>query len=245
MEITKVRGIVAGEKPYNETSKLLYVITKEYGYISLIAKGAKSLKSKLRSITTKLSYCDFQINYKEGKLSTLIDGDIVNPYNNIKSDLVKISYASYLVELTTQVMKENYNENIFDILISILDKMESGLEPKCLTNILELKYLSYLGISPELNECSICGNKKVITLSSEKGGFVCSNHHTNEKIVDPKTLKMIRLLYYIDIDKITKIDVSDKVQREIDEFITEYYDRYSGMYLNTKKFLNKIKNVYI
>ena len=56
---------------------------------------------------------------------------------------------------------------------------------------------------------------------------------------------MIRLLYYIDIDKITKIDVSDKVQREIDEFITEYYDRYSGMYLNTKKFLNKIKNVYI
>ena len=63
MEITKVRGIVAGEKPYNETSKLVYVITKEYGYISLIAKGAKSLKSKLRSITNKLSYCDFQINY--------------------------------------------------------------------------------------------------------------------------------------------------------------------------------------
>ena len=45
MEITKVRGIIASEKPYNETSKLLYVITKEYGYISLIAKGAKSLKS--------------------------------------------------------------------------------------------------------------------------------------------------------------------------------------------------------
>lgn len=245
MEITKVRGIIASEKPYNETSKLLYVITKEYGYISLIAKGAKSLKSKLRSVTTKLSYCDFQINYKEGKLSTLIDADIVNPFNNIKSDLVKISYASYLVELSTQVMKENYNENIFNLLILSLEKIESGLDPKSITNILELKYLSYLGISPELNECAICQNKNVLTLSSEKGGFICAKHHTNEKIVDPKTLKMIRMLYYVDIEKLTKIDISDKLGKEIDEFITEYYDRYSGMYLNTKKFLNKIKNVYI
>lgn len=245
MEITKVRGIIASEKPYNETSKLLYVITKEYGYISLIAKGAKSLKSKLRSVTTKLSYCDFQINYKEGKLSTLIDADIVNPFNNIKSDLVKISYTSYLVELSTQVMKENYNENIFDLLVLSLEKIEEGLDPKSITNILELKYLSYLGISPELNECAICQNKNVLTLSSEKGGFICVNHHTNEKIVDPKTLKMIRMLYYVDIEKLTKIDISDKISKEIDEFITEYYDRYSGMYLNTKKFLNKIKNVYI
>ena len=245
MEITKVRGIIASEKPYNESSKLLYVITKEYGYITLMAKGAKSLKSKLRSVTTKLSYCDFQINYKEGKISTLIDADVVDPFNNIKSDLVKISYASYLVELTTQVMKENFNESIFDLLTTILTKMEEGLDPKGLTNILELKYLSYLGISPELNECSVCHKKNVITLSTEKGGFVCSEHHTNERIVDPKTLKMIRMLYYVDIDKITKIDISDKIGKEIDEFITEYYDRYSGMYLNTKKFLNKIKNVYI
>ncbi|MBR2603746.1 MAG: DNA repair protein RecO [Bacilli bacterium] len=245
MEITKVRGIIASEKPYNESSKLLYVITKEYGYISLIAKGAKSLKSKLRSVTTKLSYCDFQINYKEGKLSTLIDADIIDPFNNIKSDLVKISYASYLVELSTQVMKENYNENIFDLLILSLEKIESGLDSKSITNILELKYLSYLGISPELNECAICQSKNILTLSSEKGGFICNKHHTNEKIVDPKTLKMIRMLYYVDLDKLTKIDISDKIGREIDEFITEYYDRYSGMYLNTKKFLNKIKNVYI
>ncbi len=245
MEITKVRGIIASEKPYNESSKLLYVITKEYGYISLIAKGAKSLKSKLRSVTTKLSYCDFQINYKEGKLSTLIDADIVDPFNNIKSDLVKISYASYLVELSTQVMKENYNENIFDLLILSLEKIESGLDSKSITNILELKYLSYLGISPELNECAICQSKNILTLSSEKGGFICNKHHTNEKIVDPKTLKMIRMLYYVDLDKLSKIDISDKIGREIDEFITEYYDRYSGMYLNTKMFLNKIKNVYI
>ena len=136
-------------------------------------------------------------------------------------------------------------ERIYSLLISSINKIEEGLDPVVIGNILELKYLSYLGISPNFDTCSICQNNKVLTVSVEKGGFICSNHHTNEKIVDPKTLKIIRMLYYVDINKITKLDVSSKVKKEIDEFINEYYDKYSGMYMKTKDFLNKIKYSYI
>mgnify|MGYP003552680876 CR=1 FL=1 len=37
------------------------------------------------------------------------------------------------------------------------------------------------------------------------------------------------------------INVSDDVRREIDEFISDYYDRYSGIYLKSKIFLEVIK----
>ena len=83
MEITRVKGIIISEQAYKESSKLLNIITKEYGLIGVIAKGAKGLKSKLRSVTTKLTYAEFQINYKEGKLSTLICADLINPLNQI------------------------------------------------------------------------------------------------------------------------------------------------------------------
>ena len=72
-----------------------------------------------------------------------------------------------------------------------------------------------------------------------------SNCHTNEKIVDKKTINVLRKLYHVDISKISKIKLSNNTRKEIDDFINEYYDRYSGLYLKSKNFLKSIKNVYI
>lgn len=245
MEITKVRGIIVNESNYSETSKLLKIVTEEYGLISVMAKGAKSLKSKLRSVTTKLTYAEFQIYYKENKISTLVCADEINPLVNIKNDLLKISYASFLLELTEQVMKQSNERSIFNILIDAMLKIEDGYDPIVITNILELKYLSYLGIKPELNSCAVCGSTNILTISTNKGGFVCKNCHTNERIVSTKTIKILRTLMFVDISKISKIDISNEIKEEIDNFINEYYDKYTGLYLKSKKFLKTIKNSYM
>ena len=245
MEILKVKGIIISENSYSETSKLLNVFTKEYGIIGVIAKGAKRLKSPLRSVTSKLTYAYFQINYKEGKLSNLVCADVINPFNEIKKDLVKISYSSFLLELTSQVMKQTSEKDIFKLLENSLIKIEEGFDPVIITNILELKYLDYLGIKPELNSCAVCGSTKVLTVSTNKGGFVCNNCHTNEKIIDKKSVQILRMLYLVDISKISKISLNDNTKNEIDDFINEYYDKYAGLYLKSKKFLKSIKNVYI
>ena len=150
-----------------------------------------------------------------------------------------------MLDLASQVIKENNNSVIYDLLLSSILKIEEGFDPELICNILELKYLSYLGISPNFDTCAVCASSKVLTLSVEKGGFVCAAHHTNEKIVDKKTLKIIRLLYYADIDKITKLDVKPNIKKEIDEYISEYYDTFSGLYMKTKTFLNNIKYSYI
>ncbi len=60
--------------------------------------------------------------------------------------------------------------------------------------------------------------------------------------MSPKAIKLIRLYYYVDINSLTKIDIKENVYNEINSFIDRYYDRYSGLYLNSKKFLNKIIN---
>lgn len=245
MEIVKIKGIVVNERNYKESSKILDVLTLEYGVISVLAKGAKKLKSPLRIITTKLTYADFQIKYKEGKISTLICADIINPFNNIKKDLIKISYATFILELAGQVRKQSNNDEIFNLLISALQKIDEDYDPTVISNILELKYLSYLGIKPNLDTCSVCKNTKILTVSVNKGGFICAKHHTNERILNAKTLKILRMLYYVDINKITKVDIKDDIIKEIDDYISEYYDIYTGIYLKSKKFLKSLKNSYI
>lgn len=245
MKIVKVQGIIINESNYGETSKLLNIITKEYGLIGVIAKGAKSIKSKLRAFTTKLTYAYFQIYYKEGKLSTLISADVIDPFINIKKDLLSISYSSFLLELTNQVLKQSNDNRVFDILVSSLKKINEGYDSAIITNILELKYLDFLGIRPNLESCAVCKSTDILTVSTSKGGFVCKNCYTNEKILDRRSIKILRMLMFVDISKISRVDISNNVKEEIDTFINEYYDRYAGLYLRSKKFLKNVKNVHI
>lgn len=242
--ITKVEGIVLNTRDFGESSRILNVLTKEYGLIGIMAKGCKRLKSDIKGVSEKLSYAHFNIYYKEDKLSTLANADVINIFSNIKKDITKISFASFLLELTEQVVKQNNSEDIYQLLINALIKINDGFDPLVLTNIIELKYLDYLGVMPVIDSCSVCGSQtSIATISSSKGGYVCNNCLTNEKLVSDKTIKLIRLFYYVDISKISKLEISNLEKKEINEFLDEYYDSYTGLYLKSKSFLKNLNKI--
>ncbi len=241
--IERIEGIIIKDSSYSETSKLITLITREHGIINLLAKGAKTLKSPLRSTTTKLTHGYFNIIYKESKLSTLKEVDVIDYYKNIKQDINKISYASYILELVEQVIKQTNNEEVFDNLVYSLKKIEENMNPLVITNILELKCLDYLGVMPILDCCSVCGNKNIITISADQGGYICKNCRKDETIVDERTIKLLRMFYYVDINKIDKLEISKKISEEINYFLNAYYERYTGLYLKSKKFIEKLSKV--
>ena len=241
--IKKIEGIVVGELDYKESSKIIKVLTST-GIESIIAKGARKLKSDIRSNTTKLTYGYFNVYYKENNLSTLISVDIIDNLKNIKKDINLISYSSYLLELATQVMKQNKNEEIYNLLITSLKKIDELYDYRVITNILELKYLDYLGVMPIIDECCLCGSKiSIATLSGRDGGYICNNCLTNQKIVDEKTIKLIRMFYYVDISKISKLEINENIKKEINDFLNEYYEKYTGLYLKTKSFLKNLSQL--
>ena len=242
MQTLKVKGIVITDTNYSESSKILNIMTKEKSLIGVISKGCRNYKSKLRSTSSKLTYGYFYINYKENSLSNLLEVDIIDELKTIKTDLKKIGYTTYLVDLARQVMKQNDNDKIFDILEASLLKIEKGFDPSLITNIAELKYLSYLGVKPILDKCSTCGNTKdIVTVNSDAGGYICKNCYTNEYITDEKTLKLLRMFDFLDISKIKELNILDKNKKEINKFLEDYYTKYTGLYLKSKDFLSQIK----
>jgi DNA repair protein RecO (recombination protein O) len=48
------------------------------------------------------------------------------------------------------------------------------------------------------------------------------------------------MLYYVDVNSISKLDISDEVIKEISMFLDDYYDRYTGIYVKSKDFIRKI-----
>lgn len=245
MKIEKVTGIVLSDTNYSESSKILNVLTKEHGKIGIISKGCRNLKSSLRSVSSKLTYGYFNIYYKQEGLSVLISVDIINDFSNIKQDLFKIGYATFLSDLTNQVLKETSSNEIFTLFINGLIKINDDFDPMIIANIIELKYLNYLGVMPILDCCSVCGsNKKIVTVSSFSGGYLCVNCYKNEYIVDEKTVKLLRMFSYVDISKIKELNILPKNKNEINKFLENYYDRYTGIYLKSKDFLTQLREKY-
>ena len=148
---------------------------------------------------------------------------------------------SYLCELATNVFRESNNNEVYEILINALLKIEDGFDSKIITNIVEMQYLNYIGISLCLDSCVNCGSTKVVTLSTSRGGYICSNCRNNEPILDGKILKLLRLYNYVDISKISNLDIDSEVSNAIDRIISEYYEDYSGVTVKSKKFLKEIE----
>ena len=240
----KVEGIVISAVDYKENSKIINILTKEEGIIGVIARGVKSIKSPLRTTTTVLSYGEFYLTNRSSGLSTLTEVDITDYFKEIRKDLLKMNYSLFLLELCSSVSKHDNDNNIYTMLISGLKKINEGYDASIITNIIEMKLLDNLGIRPNLDSCVVCGSKfDIVTISSYKGGYLCSKCIGDEHKYDLKTLKILRMFSYVDIDGISKIEISDKIKTELNLFIDDYYDRYSGLYLKSKKVIETLSKI--
>lgn len=240
--LKKIEGIIVNSVDYGESSKIINILTRE-GTIGVMCKGVKSVKSPLRSFTQNLTYGLFCIYYKDNKLSILKSVDIIDDLKMIKKDITLISYMSFLVDLCNQVMRQNCDEEIYNLLIKTIIKINNGFNPMVMNNILELKLLDYLGVGINFDCCLKCGSSKdIITIDPDIGGYICKKCYTNEVIYDEKTLKMLRMYYLVNISSISELKINDDVIKNINRFINMYYDRYTGLYLKSKKFLEQIIN---
>ena len=244
MKIDSFEGIILSETNYSESSKILNVLTLEHGLIGVMSKGCRNMKSKLRGVSRKLIYGTFHVYYKENGVSTLIGVDLTSSFSKVLMDLEKISYASFMIDLVLQVVKQTDDKEIFNLIRDALLKLEEGFSPIVITNILELKLLDYLGVRPSIDCCGLCGSDKaIVSLSSDSGGYVCKNCFSNQVLSSEKAIKMIRLYYYVDIKNISKLEVSDEVTKEINRFLDDYYDRYTGLYIKSKDFIKRVNQL--
>lgn len=236
----EVEGFVISETPFGESSKIINLITRD-GLKGILCKGAKSLKSKNRSVTAKFTYGKYIIYDKKDKTSVLKEGSIIDDFSNIKNDIILIGYMTYLSDLVYQVVKQNTSSEIYDVFISSLKKINDGMNPMIISNIFEVKMLDYLGVGINLDCCNSCGNNKnIVTINADLGGYVCSECYRGEYVYDAKVTKMLRMYKLVNVDSISDLKISENIVFEINRFLNIYYNRFTGLYLKSKKFLQEL-----
>ena len=91
-----IEGLVLKNKPYKENDMLVWIYTKTYGKMALIARGVKKMKSKNAPACQTISLGEYLFVPRKG-LSTLIKGSVIVYFVHIKEDIELEAYASYFI----------------------------------------------------------------------------------------------------------------------------------------------------
>lgn len=242
--LQKITGIVIRTTDYGESNKILTIFSSELGKIGVMARGAKKPKSRLSSISQLFTYGQFVFQKTSG-LGVLNQGEVIQSFRGIRSDIFLTAYSAYIVELLDRLTEPlEKNSSLFDILYHTLNYIDEGIDYEILTRMFEIKMLKVAGISPEVDQCTNCGEvESNFAFSIKEAGLLCYRCKSidyNSIPISTAVTKMLRLFYHINLNRLGSISVREETKKQIKQVVEAYYEEYSGIHLKSKRFLNQI-----
>ena len=154
-----VQGIVLREINYKEADKILTVLTREEGKLTLKARGCRRKNSRLLASSQLLVYSELAITQR-GEFITLVEGDPLTQFRRLGEDIDKLALASYFAEVTEKTVQEGeVCPDILSLLLNCLyalDTLDKPLEQ--VKAVFQLRLLTLTGLAPLLDSCVVCGN---------------------------------------------------------------------------------------
>lgn len=104
-------AIVLRMHPWSETSLVGSLYTRDYGKVSVVAKGARRAKSPFEAALDLLSVCSVLFIAKSGgSLSLLTEAKLLKRFHQIDKNLQRLYAAYYLVELIEKFTEQGFDE---------------------------------------------------------------------------------------------------------------------------------------
>lgn len=173
-ERTVVKGIVLRAVDTKESDKILTVLTPG-GKLPVVAKGARSRKSRVTACTQLLAYSELTLSESRG-WQYLSEGSTLELFEGVRRDIGLLSLASYLAELTEAAALEEVESGaVLSLLLNALYALGQLEKPPALVKAaFELKLMSLIGFEPLADACAWCGvPEPEEPVFDVNGGVIC------------------------------------------------------------------------
>ena len=245
--LEKLDGIIIKTQDYGESHKIVTMLSKQLGKLSGIARGAKKPKSRMAAVTQPFIHGNYLVYVNKG-LSTIQQGEIVDSFRNIREDIIKTAYAAYIAELTDKLLESRQPDiYIYDQFYRTLTWISNHDEITIPILMYEIKLYQKGGIGPIVDRCVQCGQRdRLVSFSVMEGGLLCEGCQTTDSqaIRLPQSLiKLVYIMANIGLERVGNSDVKQQNQALLRKMFDDYYDRYGGYYLKSRKFLQQLDSL--
>ena len=249
MAIQKTEGILLRRQDIRETSLILTFYTKDFGKVKGIVRGVRGPRSACGGASMEIFALDDVVFYERRKsdIFTISQCDLSEFFSPIRESLEKLSYATYLIELTDSVTAlGDKNREVFDLLLNSLRLLAGQASTKRVARIFEIKLLSLLGIMPTLEVCVNCGSAVdgSSRFSMRHGGLICKKCFPADRearSILQGTVKFIEHIRSLPFERVANVKVSSDVGHELERILRKFLDYHIERRLKTVEFLKLIE----
>lgn len=211
----EVTGIILKQSPVGEYDRHISLLTRERGKISAFARGARRPGSRLAAATTPFSFGNFRLY--EGKNSyTLVEADIRNYFEELRTDYIGACYGMYFVEVIDYYTRENNDERE---MMKLLYQSLRALSAPALSNVLVRCIF----------EC------KAIAINGEFPGA------PPDEALEESTIYTLQYIAASSIEKLYTFTVTETVLEQLRDVSSRYMKRFVG---RDFKSLEVLKTLY-
>lgn len=237
-------------RDYGEADKLLTIFTRARGKVQAIVKGVRKPKSRLRGGIQPLTLSDF-LMYEGRSLDTVTQVEVREPFYTLGLDLSRMSYATYMADLSDGVLPEKEkNEPVFSLLLASWRLLGEGVDPELTALMFSLRTMAITGYRPEITVCVHCrqpsGSDNSYRFSIQLGGILCYRCReidTSAIAIPPVSLAVMRQLLRMPLAILPRLKVAAPVSRQLDEILYNYIKYRLERNLRSRDFLMEIKRL--
>lgn len=222
----KIQAIVLREVEYKDADKLLTVLSRDDGRLTLRARGVRRSRSPLKSACQLLAYSEFTVfEYRE--FCTVNEAVPLELFQELRRDLDLLALASYFAQVAEVLSQEDApNEELLSLLLNCiyalcrLDRPNGQIKA-----VFELRAACLAGYAPDLSACRICGNVEPDRFLLQDGCLECAGCSTGDGIhmpVSPGVLAALRYLVECPAGRLFSFRLPEAALRQLSE-LTEAF----------------------
>jgi len=238
MGLCRTCAVVSDTMRISNSSKLVTLITENYGLVKVMAKGARRPQNPFGAALEPVTLVECIYYSKDSRdIQNISYADVIDDYTGIKSNLNKLAAGCCMVEMAQFYFSPgDTSREIFILLgdsLKALNNAEESDTGKHLWRYL-LRFLDETGYKPSLKNCIRCGKKpkgQAVFLSFSEGGIICScsDDRTGYGVrVSPGAILVMNELLNSDFSELHRIKIGKAQHAEVSRTALQFLAFHSG-----------------
>lgn len=206
-------GIIVKRSNFGEADRILTVVTPYRGKVKVLAKGVRKITSRRGGNVELLNKVKMHL-FAGNNFNILTEVEGINTFPRIKSDLMLLTYASHVIELTERLLPEGQpNPGAYKLLEAVLERLEENPR-QIFIRAYEVKLLSDLGFW-SVSQIEVSG----------------------------EVAEILNKLQMLSWDEIEKMDVNPSLGMELERILRYYMEGVLESKLKSAEVIKKIKAI--
>lgn len=243
----RAETVVLKHNDWGEADRLLWLYTRELGKVRAVAKGVRKPRSRKAGHLEPFTRVSLQLA-RGRDLWIVTQAETIDPYLNLREDLVRVGYASYVVELLDRfTYEEGENPGLYRLLVETLSRINQEPDPVLAVRYYEVRLLDLLGFRPLLFQCASCGRDiqpEDQYFSALHGGVLCPSCGTGQAGAVPVSMNALKFLRHFQRSsyaEASRAHPSSSHYREMELLMQHYLTFLLERGLNTPAFLRRVR----